>query len=138
MEQIRDLANVLEQVAKLCDQIIRKSVGPLTQLSKDTKKVVEKAQAKHPNLSEKEIRSKLQAAGLEWINDVRQIKKEVKIFAEVMAHRKSLEEVDAPFFKQVWMGDAFGVQGPESLEALLNDLKEQYENCTLEHLISNL
>ncbi len=138
MDRLRNLTELFNNISQTCEQIIRKSVPVMKNILENKDNILESSMKKYPNLSEKEVKQKLQTAALNLVTDSKTIKREMTNFVNSIVERTSMDESNTPFLTEVWMGDAYDCQGTDALEVLLAELKEQLKNCTMEYIAQNI
>lgn len=118
MNKIAILSDTVKNINTTCDAIMRATLkGVQAAASKGAPK------------------EKLHSIAETLIKDAKQVKAELPILIDEILKGENSVFSDTPFMRDVWLGDAYGVSGLESLNELLNDLKEQLKNCTSEKIL---
>lgn len=138
MEKLQDLTKVLDEISKMCEKIIRSSVPVMKHILNDQKNITKKLKEKHPDMEFDSIKSMIQETAFDLIKDAKTVKSEMNEFVDVLLSVKSFEDTNVVFLKQVWFGDLYDCSGPDALKALLDDLSEQHNNCTIAYVLEKL
>jgi hypothetical protein len=134
MNKLGLLSSEIEEIKKLSDLIIRKSIPIIKHYSNvDTVKGL-----KTQNPSIKDIEKRIKNESLKLIDDSKKIKGEIVDFVDVVLGIKTFDDVKVPFLQGVWMGDVYETSGYDSIFSLKKDLTEQLENCTNENFAKKL
>ncbi len=135
MDELSDLTNTLTQINDVCDKIIRKAVPIMKKIITNKDKLIEEIKESNKDMEDKDIRLKLQQTGLSLVKDAKNVKKEMNKLIHAIVTNWNIEDVDIPFFHDVWYGDTYDCEKLDALKALLTDLNEQLSHCTLEHIV---
>ncbi len=137
MEKLNRLVGVVDNLNKICEKIIRKSVPVMKRILNDKEKLIAQFQEQHPNLDEKNIRKQLQEISLSFIADAKVVKRELDPFINNLLDGEKLSSSEG-FFMELWSGDVYECEGIDALEELLKDLENQLLNCTLDYVMNKI
>lgn len=136
MENLDQFQNILQELKKKSESIIRLSLPLLKKMADDKTFIYDKIKSKYPSYDDKEIKLKMKNMSSELINDAQSIKKELPEFVDYILAKSSKNTKS--FLYQVWSGDVYGERGINGLKELLTDLDEQLKNCNENNLIEKI
>lgn len=163
MEELNELTVLLNKISNVSNQIIKKSVDLMGDISNEGSEVIDdllevltnngemtsalfrKRRGFDGTNKEKELPSRedalshLQNESLSFVVDAEKVLNEIPLFIVKEAGTQrgwSINTEDkCPFLSEVWNGDAYDKTEIEGLKALLSDLQNQFEQITTENLV---
>lgn len=136
MEKIKDFTKVVNDIEEICEKIIRKSIPVIKKLKNE--KLQNEMLLKKSNKSKNELIEDIQKESSKLIKDSNSIKKEVDEFMDALFVKRNFDGVESLLLTQVWLGEIYDCEGLDAFKKLYEDLKKQFENCTLENVLSRI
>ena len=141
MESLIDITSTLKELEDVAESIFLKALNLTKSIKEEVGDYIEEVTERiNIELTEDEIVS----ASLSWIDDLvkdaRIVKSDLPQFAFTLQKNgvQGLDSLDSSFFQQVWLGDMYGEEGLQGLQALLKDLKNQNNKLAEDSLIEAL
>lgn len=137
MQTFNDLSVVLNEIYVLAGEVIS-ATEPIMKIISDNDEDLIGAviDVSKRTINKSEAVKRLQNASSGMMADALKVQQEIDIFANAIATNLSLEDCECSFFKEVWFGDAYdGKTGIEALNELKSDLRSQYDDIDIEHLV---
>uniref|UniRef100_A0A6C0LZ94 Uncharacterized protein n=1 Tax=viral metagenome TaxID=1070528 RepID=A0A6C0LZ94_9ZZZZ len=149
MEDLKKLYDTCTELDTVCKAHINRGIAILTSVDDDPTPIVSKIKANRPppHANQKVYTDMIVNVVSSMVKDSQIVKKQLKPFTEsfgvsirnsFISHSDTTARSDTsqfPFLAEVWCGDAYDAKGIGGLRALIDDLKTQTKELTMDRVV---
>lgn len=137
MENLQNLTLLFKDIDKCCLDIVKKAVPVMKSIVDKKPEILEKLKDKFPQ--ENDAKDHIEKISMQLIDDARTCRKELNGFVNALFLSEQNEAPESfGFLYPVWTGDTYGVGGVDGFKALLSDLQQQLQDCTIDNVLSKI
>jgi hypothetical protein len=129
-----NLVDVLKEINKTAIDIIKLSSKIVKQLEDDENDAITDLVDKYPQRKKDELSELLSQQVESLIGDAASVTKEINAFSYTIASNSPIDNSGCQFFQQIWCGDYYNKEGIDGLKDLLEELKTQKSQLTMDGL----
>lgn len=138
MDRLNQTTHALNSIDDVVTKLLKRAVILMKQLETDDSSFVDDLTEEFSNLDAEDASIVLREVSLEMIKDANVVRGEINNFAECIVNNEDIENISTglcDFFKEVWLGDAYGESGISGLKELEKDLRQQLSQVNKVSLI---
>ena len=139
MQSLHQLVKVLDKIQKVSEDILSEGLDIMKELKNDDNPIIEEIMKSFEAADKKQ--SCLEFArniSITLIQDAKTVKTQLPIFASALSSNTPIDDCKAPFFVEIWCGDAYGKTEYDGLVELEKDLRSQLQKVSRDRIITEV